>query len=343
MSSGNDQAVPAPPTADLSRKPTANITRLVIGLVLVAATASLPFWPGVNSYFVALAVRALIFIALGQAWNVIAGLGGQLSLGNGVFFGIGAYGTAMLFTRSGITPWIGALLSVGLAGLAAIVMGAATLRFRGVYFALATVVISLGFERLTRHFVDFTGGDAGFSEPFLGTSVWAMQSRGPTPFLILSLVVVVGFYLLTRVLLVSSFGLQLQAVRDEEAAAASGVNVFHIKIMGLLLSAVMTALVGAIYVQFYLTIDPTAAFGLMQEIQIQLPALIGGLGTGGGPVIGGAFMIFVSELTNWLASGLSVHGLDVLAYGVLLLVVVLRAPHGVLGALARRPRTGTSR
>jgi branched-chain amino acid transport system permease protein len=340
MSSGNEKAVPAPRATQLSPRHTLNITRLSIGAILVAATASLPIWPGVNSYFVALAVRALIFIALGQAWNVIAGLGGQLSLGNGVFFGIGAYGTSMLFTRVGITPWIGALLSVGLAGLAAIVMGAATLRFRGVYFALATVVISLGFERLTRHFVDFTGGDAGFSEPFLGTSVWAMQSRGPTPFLILSLVVVVGFYLLTRLLLVSSFGLQLQAVRDEEAAAASGVDVFHIKIMGLLLSAVMTALVGAIYVQFYLTIDPTAAFGLMQEIQIQLPALIGGLGTGAGPVIGGAFMIFVSELTNWLASGLSVHGLDILAYGVLLLVVVLRAPHGVLGTFTRRPRTG---
>jgi branched-chain amino acid transport system permease protein len=163
-----------------------------------------------------------------------------------------------------------------------------------------------------------------------------MQSRGPTPFLMLSLAVVVGFYLLTRWLLVSSFGLQLQAVRDEEAAAASGVNVFHIKILGLLLSAVMTALVGAVYIQFYLTIDPTSAFGLMQEIQIQLPALIGGLGTGGGPIIGGAFMVFVSELTNWLASGLSVHGLDVLAFGVLLLVVVLRAPQGVLGMLLQR-------
>jgi methionine synthase II (cobalamin-independent) len=89
----------------------------------------------------------------------------------------------MLFTRLGVTPWAGLLVSAALATVIAVVMGAATLRFRGVYFALATVVISLGFERLTRHFVDFTGGDAGFSGPFLGTSLWAMQSRGPVPFL----------------------------------------------------------------------------------------------------------------------------------------------------------------
>jgi branched-chain amino acid transport system permease protein len=337
MSTSNDDAVPARSATRRVRWRISGAGRLAIGALLVALTASVPLWPGVNDYIIALIVRALIFIALGQAWNVVAGIGGQLSLGNGVFFGIGAYGTAMLFTRLGITPWAGLLVTAALATIVAVVMGAATLRFRGVYFALATVVISLGFERLTRHFVDFTGGDAGFSEPFLGTSLWAMQSRGPVPFLMLSLAVVVGFYLLTRWLLVSSFGLQLQSVRDEEAAAASGVNVFRIKILGLMLSAAMTALVGALYIQFYLTIDPTAAFGMMQEIQIQLPALIGGLGTGGGPVIGGAFMIFVSELTNWLASGFSLHGLDVLAYGLLLLAVVLRAPLGVIGAFTRSP------
>ena len=313
---------------------------LLIGLALVAVTASLPLWPGISNYLLAVVVRALILIALGQAWNIIAGFGGQLSLGNGVFFGIGGYATAILMVRFGLTPWLGAFVGAGLAALVALIMGAATFRFRGVYFALATVVISLGFEQVTRHFVDLTGGDAGFSEPFIGNSLWAMQARGPAPFLLLGLGLVVAYYLFTRWLLVSSLGLRLRAVHDEEVAAAAGVDVFRTKLLALVISAIMSAVVGVVYVQFYLTIDPGASFGLMQAIEIQLPALIGGLGTAAGPVIGGGVMVVTTELTNWITSGWSVHGVDVLAFGVILLLIVLRAPMGILGAFTgRRKRT----
>lgn len=97
----------------------------------------------------------------------------------------------------------------------------------------------------------------------------------------------------------------------------------------------MTALTGALYVQFYLAIDPGAAFGLGQAIQIQLPSLIGGLGTAGGPVIGGAIMILVSEVTNWLSARTAIHGLDILAYGAILLIVVMFVPGGLLGRTRR--------
>jgi branched-chain amino acid transport system permease protein len=303
--------------------------------VLVAVVASLPFWPGVDSYLVAVVVRALIFIALGQAWNVIAGIGGQLSLGHGVFFGLGAYATALLFNDLGIPPWAGVWAGMAVAAAVALVMGGATFRLRGVYFALATVAISLGFEKLARHYVALTGGDSGLAVTFLGDSLWGVQSRAPTPFLWLSLTVVVLFYLLSRWILSSRFGFELQAVRDdEEAAAACGVNVFRTKLNGLLLSAAMTALVGAVHVQFYLSIDPGTAFGLFQAIQIQLPSLIGGLGTAGGPVIGGAIMVLVSEITNWASTKLGLQGVDVLASGLLLLLIVMRAPQGVLGRFA---------
>jgi len=310
--------------------------RLIVAAAFVVAACALPAIVGTNSHLLGIAVRAMLFIALGQAWNVVAGIGGQLSLGHGVFFGVGAYGTAILFNSFGVTPWVGSLIgllaSVAVAGL----MGGATFRLRGVYFALATVAISLCLEKLARHFIDITGGDAGLAVRFIGDSLWAAQSRSPLPFFFASLLMVVTYYVLTVWLLRNKFGYQLQAIRDdEEAAAASGVPVFRTKMLGLTLSAAMTALAGALYVQFYLAIDPGAAFGLGQAIQIQLPSLIGGLGTAGGPVLGGAIMIAVSELTNWLSAHTAIHGLDILAYGLILLMVVMFVPGGLLGRARR--------
>jgi branched-chain amino acid transport system permease protein len=305
-------------------------------MVPVAIVAALPLLPHVNNYILAVTVRALIFISLGQAWNIVAGIGGLLSLGHGVFLGLGCYTTGILFNDLGIPPWLGVwggvLLSVGVA----LVMGGMTLRMRGVFFALATIAISLAFDQLARHYVDLTGGDNGLSLRFLGNSLWAAQSRTPAPFLYASLVIVVIYYGITRWILASRFGLEMQAVRDDEvAAAAAGVAVFRTKLLGLLASAAMTSIAATVYMQFYMAIDPEAAFGLAQAIQLQLPALIGGLGTALGPIIGGAVMIFLSEVTNWGGAKLGISGIDILVYGLMLLVVVLRAPKGIVGWLFR--------
>ena len=310
---------------------------LLLGAILVAALALLPAAPFSNAYYVSVAVRALTFIMLGQAWNVIAGIGGQLSLGHGVFFGVGAYATALLFNELGLTPWIGLWIGVAISVVLSLFIGLATFRSRGVYFALATVAISLGFEKVGRYLTDITGGDAGLAVNFRGTAPWAMQFRDPAAFLWIDLAVVVAFFLFTGWLLRSRFGLRLQAVRDdEEAAAASGVNVLATKLSGFAVSAAMTSLAGSLHVQFYLSIDPGTAFGLFQGIQIQLPALIGGLGTALGPVIGGGIAILLSESTNWAATAWDAHGADTLVYGVVLLVVVLYAPTGVVGLFTRR-------
>ncbi len=307
------------------------------GVLLVAIIALLPLAPFTNAYHISVIVRALTFIMLGQAWNVIAGIGGQLSLGHGVFFGVGAYAVAFLFNDYGISPWIGLWFAIAVSIVLALIIGLATFRSRGVYFALATVAISLGFEKVARFLTELTGGDAGLAVNFRGSAPWVMQFREPAAFLWIDLVVVVCFYAYTRWLLSSRFGLRLQAVRDDEdAAAASGVNVLGTKLAGLSVSAAMTALAGVLHVQFFLAIDPGTAFGLFQGIQIQLPALIGGLGTAFGPIIGGAIAILLSEITNWWATVSDMHGADTLVYGVVLLVVVLYAPGGVMGALRKR-------
>jgi branched-chain amino acid transport system permease protein len=315
----------------LERTPTRSLVFLVLPIALVAVLPLLPF---INNYLIAATVRALIFISLGQAWNIVAGIGGQLSLGHGVFLGIGCYTTGILFNKLGIPPWIGGWAGMVVSIGVALVMGSMTLRMRGVFFALATVAVSLAFVQLSRHFVDLTGGADGLALNFKGDSFWALQSRKAAPFLYGSLAFVVAYYWITRRILVSRLGLEMQAVRDDEiAAAAAGVAVFRTKLVGFLVSAAMTSLAAVLYMQFYMAIDPDAAFGLGTAIQLQLPALIGGLGTAPGPIIGGGIMIFLSEVTNWGSTKIGVSGLDILVYGLMLLVVVLRAPKGVVGWL----------
>jgi ABC-type branched-subunit amino acid transport system permease subunit len=138
-------------------------------LIPVAVVAGLPALPFVNNYIQAATVRALIFIALGQAWNIVAGIGGQLSLGHGVFLGLGCYVTGILFNEVGIPPWLGVWAGALVSLLVALIMGSMTLRMRGVFFALATVAVSLAFDQLARHYVDLTGGDNGLALRFTAT------------------------------------------------------------------------------------------------------------------------------------------------------------------------------
>ena len=335
----------APATTQTS-PPTARIPvrTLVVYLLPIAIVAILPLLPFVNNYIIAVVVRALVFISLGQAWNIVAGIGGQLSLGHGVFLGLGCYTTGILFNKYGIPPWIGGFAAMFLSLAVAFVMGSMTLRMRGVFFALATVAVSLALVQLSRHFVDLTGGADGLALKFIGNSLWAMQARSPVPFLYAALAFVVAYYWITRWILASSFGLEMQAVRDDEvAAAAAGVAVFRTKLVGFMLSAAMTSLAAVLYMQYYMAIDPEAAFGLSQAIQLQLPALLGGLGTALGPIVGGAVMVLLSEVTNWGSTKIGIDGLDVLVYGLMLLVVILRAPSGIVGVVLKNTVAGGAR
>lgn len=317
------------------------ILYLLLPVVIIGVLPILPF---INNYIIAATVRALIFITLGQAWNIVAGIGGLLSLGHGVFLGIGCYTTGILFNNYGLPPWIGMWAGALLSLVVALVMGSMTLRMRGVFFALATIAVSLALDQLSRHYVDLTGGDNGLALKFFGNSLWAFQSRTPEPFLYASLAMVIAYYVITRWILVSRLGLEMQAVRDDEvAAAAAGVAVFRTKILGLLVSAVMTSIAATLYMQFYMAIDPEAAFGLSQAIQLQLPALLGGLGTALGPILGGAVMIFLSEITNWGSTKIGVQGIDILVYGLMLLVVVLRAPKGIVGLVLKNQLHGSAK
>src|SRR5262249_27297212 len=182
------------------------------GLIAFLLIAILPLLP-VNNYILAATVRALIFISLGQAWNVVAGIGGLLSLGHGVFLGLGGFTTRIFFNQYRVSPWLRVWAGVVLSLLVVLVVGGLAVRMRGVFFALATVAASLAMVQISRHFVDLTGGADGLALKFFGNSWWAAQSRTPAPFLYAALAFVTLYYWITRWILHSKFGLEMQAVR----------------------------------------------------------------------------------------------------------------------------------
>jgi branched-chain amino acid transport system permease protein len=306
--------------------------------VLLLLAASLPLWGLRDSYTQGVGVRILMAIALSQSWNVISGIAGQTSFGHAAFFGIGAYGTGLLMGKAGISPWLGMWVAAGLAALVALGLGFACFRLRGTYFALATFAFSLVLEILARHFDQVTGGDVGYSEPLLSSAPAMFQFAKPVAYYYVGLVFVPLFFWITRMILDGKFGRYLEAIRDDqEAAEAIGINPTRLKLEAYALSAVMASLIGTLHVQYALFIDPSTAFGMFQSTAILLPAIIGGVGTLWGPVVGGVFLITLGEVTNAYL-GRAIAGADVLVYAAVLVVVMVAMPSGLVGlpALVRR-------
>lgn len=300
------------------------------GSVLVLVLASLPWWALTNPYYTGIAITALTFVALALAWNIISGIGGQLSMGHGAYFGLGAYTSTLLLVRLGVTPWIGMIAGAVVAALFGLCLGFPSFRLKGVYFKLVTFVAALILEIICRSWSDFTGGDPGLQVPLLRNAPAMYQFGSPLPYFYIILVIVSLYFLLTRWVLRSRFGYYLQALRDDQVAAeVLGINTLFMKLSGFALSAGLTALVGTFYAQYVLFIDPASTFGMFVSVKIALPSIVGGAGTLWGPVIGGLLLIPVAEIGNAQFTG-TLTGVDVVLYSVVLIVTAIFLPRGLV-------------
>jgi branched-chain amino acid transport system permease protein len=283
-------------------------------------------------------IMIFLYAALAQAWNVLAGYCGQISLGNAVFFGIGAYTSSLLARELGLTPWAGmaagALLAVGVSQL----VGFPVFRLRGHYFAIATIAVGEIVQALALNW-EWIGGARGFYLPLKRPdSVWNLQfheSRAAYYYVALGLLLLaLG---VTRRLERSRSGYYFRAIReDQDAAASLGVHVAREKHRAIAISAALSALGGTFYAQYVLYIDPETVFPLSLSILVCLVAVLGGVGTLWGPVVGAAVLVPLSEGTRvWLGGG--GKALDLLIYGGLIMVIAAVQPAGLTG-LARRFR-----
>ena len=271
---------------------------------------------------------------LAAAWNIIGGFGGQFSLGHGVFFAIGAYMTAMLYVSFGLSPWITMLPAALLAALVAALISWPTFRLRGPFFAIATLAFNEVAFVIANHFDSLTGGPRGIMIPFkAGLANMIFTQRWQYAVLMFVFVaIVVG---ITVVLRRSRLGYYLLAVReDEDSARASGINVLSVKLQGMALSAGLTAIGGTLFAMYLRFIDPPTLFTLPEVgVKFALLALIGGVGTIAGPLLGAALIIpFENFLRAELSSALP--GLNLAILGLLMVLAALFMKRGIVGALA---------
>jgi len=313
---------------------------LALLAALLAFLAIVPVFA--NDYLITVAIIIFYLAYTGQAWNIMMGFAGQLSLGNALYAGLGAYVTAVLFTRYGIAPWIGLLAAMPIAAGCGAIIGFLAFRFgvAGVYFAILTIAFA-EFARIGFDHFDFVKASAGLFLPvsqYTHNDLWRLRGD-PTMFYYVMLAATAVAFLLSRLLLRSRIGYFWLAIReDEQAARASGIDTFRYKMYAVTIAAAMTSFGGVFYAFFYNNLYPEQVFNISRSIEMILGPVIGGIGTLFGPILG-AFVL--NGLAETLNSALSAAGLDLpgakeVFYGVCLLLVILTLPEGVWPPLARR-------
>ncbi|MGA7984342.1 MAG: branched-chain amino acid ABC transporter permease [Burkholderiales bacterium] len=307
---------------------------------LAAVLVALPWMAG--NYVLSVATLALYFAFTGQAWNVMMGFAGQLSLGHSLFVGLGAYAAAALFTKFGIGPWIGVWVAMALCVAAGAAIGLLAFRFgiSGVYFALLTIAFA-EFTRIGFDHIDWLGGPGGLFLKVGQRTSWDLANLRGTPamFYYVMLALAAGAFALCAWLLRSRAGYYWQAIReDEDAARALGINTFRWKLLAVAISAAMTSLAGVFFAFYYNNLFPEQIFHISQSIEIILGPIVGGVGTLFGPILGAALLTVLADSLNNLVSalGLDIPGVKQVFYGVILLLVVMFLPNGIWPPLAKR-------
>ncbi|WP_037453376.1 branched-chain amino acid ABC transporter permease [Skermanella stibiiresistens] len=315
--------------------------RVALGLFALALLA-VPFFA--DGYLISVITLVLWFAYVGQAWNVMMGFAGQLSLGHSLYVGLGAYASAALFVHFGVGPWAGVWLGMLAATLAGAIIGTLGFRFaiRGVHFALLTIAFA-EFTRIAFDHIGWLGGSGGFFLP-VGDAAGAnpFDLRGsPALFYYVILALTFGALALCRRLLHSRIGYFWLAIReDQEAAQAVGIDVFRAKLIAVMISAAMTSLGGVFYAFFYNNLFPEQIFSVGRSIELILAPVIGGIGTLFGPIFGAFILTPLAELVTWgvESAGLDMPGIKQIFYGLALVAIVVYRPEGVWPWVARHLR-----
>jgi branched-chain amino acid transport system permease protein len=308
--------------------------------LLLALLIAVPLFAG--DYLITVLILILYLSYAGQAWNVMMGFAGQLSLGHALFVGLGAYTAAVLFVRFGIVPWVGLLAAIPMAMLCAAAMGFLAFRFRvsGVYFAILTIAFA-EFARIGFDHLPLVNGSAGLFLPvaqYSHNDLWRLRGS-PAMFYYVILAATALAFIFCRALLASRIGFFWLAIREDEVAArAAGVNTFRYKMLAVAISAGMTSFAGVFHAFFYNNLFPEQVFNIARSIELILGPLVGGIGTLFGPILGSFVLEGLAEGLRVLLefAGVDIPGIKQVFFGAVLLVVVVAMPEGIWPWLAQR-------
>jgi branched-chain amino acid transport system permease protein len=290
----------------------------VLVLAWMAAVLLLPVvWP--DPYVLRIVTLTCLFAIFAASWDLLAGYAGQVSFGHALFFGAGAYTSALASLKLGLSPWVTVWLGTGLAAVLGVAVGFLCLRLRGAYLSLATLAFPLIATGLLFAFPAFSGGELGVSGL---RSVATTRVGNYYVAAIAMLAAVFGLWKLAD----SRFGLVLHAIRDDEVAArASGINTPRYKLVAFAVSAAVAGLAGALFAH-YLRVAGPSALEVALSFQVVIWGVFGGVATIYGPV---AAVFILYPLTEWLGSFRAFGELRLLAFAVIVLAVLLYMPRGL--------------
>jgi len=302
-------------------------------------TASLLILPlAINNAFVShVFITICLFAALSTAWNIVGGFAGQMSLGHAVFYGIGGYTGVILFNM-GISPWFSMFVGAAIGALVGMVISYPCFRLKGPFYTLASIAFLEVFRVLALHFNGLTGGATGLMiELRLGWTWMVFRERWPALLIVFGMLL--GTLAVAWMVRRSRLGFYLVATRERESAArAAGVRTVRVRLIAVAISSALCAMLGTFHAMYLTFIEPAAMFSLAFSIQFAMFALIGGVGTVVGPLLGAALLVPIIEWAR-AALGAAALGLHGFVYGLVLILAVLFMPNGIMGAIKRFART----
>ncbi len=311
------------PVLEEIRHPKGYLTLIAVGvLYIVALSVKNPFWGDILT-------MTFLLGGLSLSWNILGGYGGQFSLGHAGFFGIGAYTSTLFLMHYQINPWIGMLLGGVLAALIGGLIFYPCFRLKGIFFCLATLAFQEVVKISAIHFRGLTEGAMGISLPFK-PGLANMMFRGKTGYMLISLTFMILIALVTLAMERSRFGYKLVALReDEDATETLGINTSRCKLLAAMLSAFFAGCLGTFYAHYSTLVDPYSVFDIMLSVEFVIFAILGGVGTVLGPILGAFALVPIDALMRGYL-GQAQQGISFFAYGLLLTGVVIFLPQGIM-------------
>ena len=282
-------------------------------------------------------IQILLFAYVSYCWNILGGFAGQLSFGHGLFMAVGAYTSTLLLLKLGISPWLGMIAGGLLAAALGLFIGFLSFRYgiKGTYFSLVTLAFT-EIGRIVALNTEAIGGAMGLYIPIKTNDFMQLKFVEKSHYYY----VMLGFLLLvmavTAWLQHSKTGHRLVAIREnEDAAQALGINLLRYKLFATALSAFLTAMGGTLFAHYVTFIDPNTLLNMSMALEITIYAIVGGVGTLFGPLIGAVFLVPIAE-TIRATLGKSYAGIHLVVYGAVLMAVILFARDGLMGVFRNR-------
>ena len=281
-----------------------------------------------GNYIITILIQCLVFAIFGICWNILGGYGAQISWCSAAFVAIGAYSNFIFQSFYKISPFVTLPLGIVLSFLFSTVIGYGTFRLRGPYFSIATIAFAEALRSIIMYAQNYTKGTAGIYITFRKDSFWDLTFRNDYPFYYIIFILMLLALFLPYRFTKSKTGYYLSCIKgDEDAAQSLGIETFKIKLRAFQISAMMMSIAGAFYASFLTYISPVSTASFDLSIQIGVVAIVGGVSTLWGPVLGSFIVIPLIEITGKI---LGQRGSSTILYGFLLIVIVIFCPKGLI-------------